>query len=96
MTIARHYKMEAAEDGGEELLHALTALAGAVKAIPGCVGVDLLQDMDTPHRFVFIEKWVSVDAHKAGGSLLPKEVLAPVMAALVGRPEGTYLRYLDA
>lgn len=93
MTIARHYRMDAAEGKAEALLSALTALAAALKAIPGFEGADLLRDVDQPNRFVFIEKWTSVQAHKDGGALLPKEALAPLMAALAGRPEAAYLEY---
>lgn len=93
MTVARHYKMQASEEKADALLHGLTALAEAVKAIPGCVGVDILQDLDEPNRFVFIEKWVSVDAHKEGGSMVPQDVMGRVMVALTGRPEAAYLQY---
>jgi quinol monooxygenase YgiN len=93
MTIARLYRMTAGEGQAGALLQALTALAAAVGAIPDCEGAEILQDRDQPERFVFIEKWASVAAHKAGGALLPKEAMAPVMAALAGRPEGSYLDY---
>lgn len=94
MTIARHYTMETDEDKMDALLCALTALAELVEAIPGCEGVDLLQDIDAPNRIVFIEKWKSVDAHKQGGSKIPKEIMSAVMSALVGRPAAAYLQYL--
>lgn len=94
MTVARHYRMDAAEGKAEALLSALTVLAGALETLPGFLGADLLRDLDRPDRFIFIEKWSSVEAHKAGGSLLPKETLTPVMNALADRPEGAYLNYL--
>lgn len=94
MTIARHYVMHAAEGKAAELPSAFTALVGALVGIPGFEGADLLRDVDEPARFIFIEKWSSVEAHKEGGSLLPKEAIAPLMASLAGRPEGAYLTYL--
>ena len=94
MTVARHYKMVAAEGKAEALLAALGALAGALKPIPGYVGADLMRDVDQPNRFVFIEKWTSIEAHKAGGPLLPKDVLGGLMATLADKPDGAYLDYL--
>ena len=94
MTVARHYVMQAAEGKATALLSALTQLVGALVNIPGFEGADLLRDVDEPDHFIFIEKWSSVEAHKAGGSLLPKEALVPLMASLAGRPEGAYLNYL--
>ncbi|MES2042238.1 MAG: antibiotic biosynthesis monooxygenase [Pseudomonadota bacterium] len=93
MTIARLYRMTAGDGQADALLRALTALAETVGVIPDCEGTEILQDRDQPELFLFIEKWVSVEAHKAGGALLPKEAMAPVMAALAGRPEGSYLDY---
>ena len=93
MTVARHYVMTAAVGQEEALGDALRVLAAAVRPIEGCEGCELLQDVDQPARFIFIEKWASVEAHKAGGALLPKETFKPVMAALAGPPEGAYLDY---
>jgi quinol monooxygenase YgiN len=93
MTIARLYRMTAGEGQADALLQALTALADTVGAIPECAGVEILQDSDQPDRFTFIEKWTSVEAHKTSAALLPTEAMAPVMAALAGRPEGSYLDY---
>lgn len=94
MTIARAYKMIAAEGKGDALLAALEGLADALKDIAGFQGADLMRDVEKPEHFMFIEKWASVQAHKDGGPSLPKEALAPVMGALAGAPDGAYLEYV--
>ncbi|RJF90887.1 putative quinol monooxygenase [Sphingomonas cavernae] len=94
MTVARHYVMHAAEGKDAVLETALRQLADAVRGIPGSEGVELLRDVGNERRFVFIERWETVDAHKAAGEHLPKDALAPVMGALDGPPEGAYLDYL--
>ncbi len=94
MTIARHYVMHAAEGRDAQLETALTVLADAVRALPGSEGVELMRDLGNERRFVFIEKWVSVEAHKGAAALLPKEAFAPIAATLDGPPEGSYLDYL--
>lgn len=94
MTIARHYSMQAAEGQADALAAALAALADTVRGLPGSLGVELLQNRTAPTRFIFIEKWGSVEAHAAAGALLPKAIMAPVMAALGEPPAGAYLDYL--
>ena len=91
MTILRHYLMTAIENHGDDLHTALAALAAKVSPLPGSEGVELLRDMKDTDTFVFIERWVSVEAHKAAGNALGKDAFAPVMALLVRPPEGRYL-----
>ncbi len=94
MGVARHYVMIAKQGGSAQLETALSGLADKVRGIPGSEGVELMRDIGDAHRFIFIEKWASVDAHKAGRDHLDADALAPVMAALDGPPEGAYLDYL--
>lgn len=96
MTIARQYVMQAAEGQADALAAALAALADSVRGLPGSLGVELLQDRADVSRFVFIEKWESVEAHVGAGDLLPKTMMAPVMAALGAPPAGACLDYLKA
>lgn len=94
MTIARHYVMTAREGQDAVLETALRALADVVRTVPGSTGVELLRDLGNARRFIFIEKWESVEAHAQGGAHIPKESLAPLMAALDGPPDGAYFDYL--
>jgi len=94
MTIARHYILLATQGRDDALSEALADLGGKVRRLKGCEGVELMRDIDTPGRFVFIERWASVKAHRAGGRVLGKEAFAPVSACLIGPPEGCYLKLL--
>lgn len=94
MTVARLYRMTAAEGRADALAAALQDAARLVAAVPGSEGVEVLRDVEAPGSFVFIEKWVSVDAHKAAPGHLPKGGLDAVMAAMAGPPDGAYLDYL--
>lgn len=91
MSVARHYVMIAAEGKAEALAMALTALAAKVRPVAGCEGVELMEDSRTPGYFVFIERWASIEAHKAGGQQLGREALAEVMAVIAEPPQGRYL-----
>ncbi|KKW92523.1 MULTISPECIES: putative quinol monooxygenase [Sphingobium] len=94
MTVARHYIMHAKEGMDATLETALRAIADAVRPLPGCEGVEMLRDLGNERRFVLIERWADVDAHKAAGAMLDKGLIAPMMAALDGPPDGAYLDYL--
>ena len=87
----RFYRMTARDGEGSSLRGALEALSAKVRPIEGCAGTELLEDADKPGQFVFLERWASADAHKAGGKLLGKEAFAPMMAVLAGPPEACSL-----
>jgi quinol monooxygenase YgiN len=94
MTVARLYIMHAKEGHDGALEAALSYLASGVRTVKGCEGVELLRDTGNEHRFVFIEKWESEEAHGSSFGSLPEGVMAPVMAALDGPPDGSYFDYL--
>lgn len=94
MPVARHYVMHAREGSATALESALRELATAVRQLPGCEGVEMLRDVGNERRFIFIERWADVDAHKAAGPMLDKRLFEPMMAALEGPPEGSYMDYL--
>ena len=68
---------------------ALTSLTHKVRSLPGCAGVELQKDLADSSRFTFIERWVSLDAQKAGGALLGRDAFAAVMAAMATAPVKT-------
>lgn len=92
--IARQYIMLAKPGEAAALRAALVTLAANIQQMEGCLGIDLLRDAGQPERFVFIERWASIDAHQTGGKQLQKAVFARVMAALIGPPEAHYLESL--
>ena|ERR1700761_686725 len=94
MAIARVYQMTAAEGKDQMLLEALTALERLVRPLEGCLGVDLLRDVKHTNKFLFIEKWHSVEAHKAAAPLLPKPSFAAVMQAIAEPPASSYQDYV--
>ncbi len=94
MTVARIYIMHAADGHDATLETGLTALADAVRQAPGSEGVELLRDLGNEKRFIFIEKWVSEEAHGAAFEALDKSLLGPVQASVDGPPDGSYYDYL--
>jgi quinol monooxygenase YgiN len=97
MTIARFYVMEAGDGRDAALEAALTTLADKIRVLPGSAGIDLLHDGNNASRFIFIEKWVSSQAHQNAKGSVDKETLGAVSAACGKPPEsfdGAYFDYL--
>jgi quinol monooxygenase YgiN len=91
MAYLKHYIMIAKAGQEMALAEALDALKAKVRPLDGCEDVLFLRDLDRPERFVFLERWSSAEAHKAGGAALGKGALAPVMAALGEPPQAMSL-----
>jgi len=94
MTVARVYRMTAAEGKADALAKALGDVVATIRSVSGSEGVELLQDADQPHQFLFIEKWTSVEAHQAAFSQMPAGTLDEVSAAMAGPPDGAYFNSL--
>jgi quinol monooxygenase YgiN len=92
MTVARIYIIRATDSAAMEA--GLEALADAVRKMPGSEGVEVLRDLGSEKRFIFVEKWESEQAHAAGLDALDKSLLGPVGAASDGPPDGSYYDYL--
>jgi len=91
MAYLKHYIMVAKAGQETALAEALDALKIKVQPLEGCQDVLLLRDLDRPERFVFLERWSSAEAHKAGGAVLGKGALGAVMAALGEPPQAMSL-----
>ena len=95
MTIARHYHMTAKEHAAGELAIALKALASVLQQLPGFENAQLMQDMNAPGRFAFIETWASAQAHADSGRLLPKDAFSQVLALLGEKPQVSTYEVID-
>jgi heme oxygenase (mycobilin-producing) len=91
----KYYSMIAREGQGAALHAALDALAEKIRLIAGCDGTELLEDAAKPGRFVFLERWTSVEAHMEGSQQLGKEAFAPLMAVVAQPPESASLTPLS-
>ena len=87
MTILKHYRLLASATDSPALLAALEELAAKVAVVPGAIRVDLYRDATDPNRFSMIERWESIEAHKASSAVLGKDAFKVVMGMLSGSPE---------
>jgi quinol monooxygenase YgiN len=91
MALLRYYVMTAIEGRQEELRAELIALATKIRPCDGSEGVELYRDLDAPACFVFVERWRSMEDHKAAGKALGRDAFQHVIAVLSQPPEGRYL-----
>jgi heme oxygenase (mycobilin-producing) len=90
MAVTRIYRFDAAEGEAARLADTLRALAANTRGLEGCQGVELYADSDDAKRVVMIERWDSVDAHKAGAATRVDHVVTDIVALLAGNPDGAY------
>jgi quinol monooxygenase YgiN len=66
----------------------------AVRSSSGCESCLMLQSEDDPTRFIGIEVWTSVEAHRAAIKNIPPENIREYMTLVAGPPTGGYYRTL--
>ena len=79
-----------ASEGNAEALLPLLRLGRALSGeAEGCEAFDLFRRVDDPHKFMFIERWTSIEAHHANmtQNIVASGHLAEMMPLLVGPPD---------
>jgi quinol monooxygenase YgiN len=71
----------------------LTAVvAPAIRASAGSESYQVLQSQDDPTRFIGIEVWESIDAHRASVKNIPPQSIDEFRKLVAGPPSGGYYR----
>jgi quinol monooxygenase YgiN len=80
---------QASDGNGELLLPLLREGRDISKNAEGCEVFDLFRRQDDPHKFMFIERWTSIDAHHANmaENIVASGHLAKMLPLLVGPPD---------
>jgi len=82
---------QAKPDTIDELLHLLSSVVvPAVNSSPGCESCRFYQSEDDPTRFLGIEIWTSVEAHRAAIKNIPADAITGYMKLVAGSPGGCY------
>jgi quinol monooxygenase YgiN len=94
MSVARVYRIKAAPGKEQALAEAVEGVGHVVRGAEGCEGTFLMQDAENAGDFLFIEKWQTIDHHQKALESLPPGTLDPVVAAVAGPPEGSYMNWV--
>lgn len=82
-----------ARAGVEEALHsALLQTIPVIANLKGCRHVRLLSCLDDPARYIILEEWDSIEAHKKAAQAIPGDMIAKVLPLLDGTPTGAFYR----
>lgn len=92
--IMQFVRMEAAPGKVDALLDLLQPGREFPRTVNGCEAFDIFQSQDDPHQILLIERWISVEAHKAAfeKNVVATGLLDRLVILLTGPPQmGYYL-----
>jgi quinol monooxygenase YgiN len=80
---------QASDGNSERLLPLLREGRDLSRRADGCELFDVFQRRDDPHRFMFFERWTSIEAHHANmaQNIVASGHLAKLLPLLVGPPD---------
>ena len=90
MTITRINEFKAQAGKDDALRDFLSSVVSTIEASLGCRACQLLQSHDDPTRFVVVEVWDSIEAHRASVKNIPRGAIENVMKLLDDPPGGEY------
>ena len=92
MNIIRINEFHAAAGQSDAALASLRQIVPAIEASPGCQSCELLQGLDKPARVVLVERWDSVEAHKAALRAGQPQAFEQLGKLLDRPPTGAYFK----
>ena len=90
MSVTRLNEFLAKEDHSDELYQLLLTIVPVISAAKGCLGCQLLKNLDDPRKFVIIEQWQSRQAHQLAVKEIPAEKFQAAIALFDSPPKGSY------
>ncbi len=90
--VIRINEFRAKADKAEALKAFLTGIIPMMLEIEGCQSSQLLESHHDSLRFVVLETWDSIQAHKASVAAIPPDAFAEVTPLLDGMPKGEYFK----
>ena len=80
------YDLRARTDAIPILKTALKALDTAMAVVPGYGGSEVLRQHGDENRIVVLERWTSIEAHDAGSSAVPADIMRTMRESLAEKP----------
>ena len=68
----------------------MSVVRPGVQSSEGCQSYQVFQSQDDPTRFIGIEVWASVEAHRAAVKNIPPESINEFMQLVTAPPSGGY------
>lgn len=94
MSITRINEFRARAGKTDELREFLVSILPGISSSDGCQSCELLQSYEDPVRYLVVEVWESIEAHRASVTGIPPDSLTRATALLDGSPRGEYFHTL--
>ncbi|RTR27683.1 putative quinol monooxygenase [Shewanella atlantica] len=88
--IVRIGEFQAAEGQGDALHQFLISLTAYITGSKGCISYEVLSRQDEPMQFAVIERWVSIEDHRASVEHFPQDEMQAAMSLFAAAPTGRY------
>jgi quinol monooxygenase YgiN len=84
---------QASDGNAESLLPLLREGRDLSRKADGCEAFDLFRRQDDPDKFMFMERWTSIDAHHANMAvnIVASGHLAKILPLLIGPPDNSVI-----
>lgn len=92
MTITRINGFHTKPGKGDELRDLLQTFVQRMEGLPDCEQYQVLQAVEDPDHIVVLERWRSVEAHRAAAQQTPVHAYERTMQLLASPPEGAYFQ----
>lgn len=90
MSVTRVNEFQAAQGSADDLYQFLQSLVPYISSSQGCLSCEVLRKVDELDRFVVLEKWESIDAHKVSVENFPQAEMQAAMKLIAAPPSGAY------
>ena len=97
MSVVVVINLQALPGCATELRALLTQGRDISRAADGCESFELYQRDDDEHKFMFLERWASIDAHheNMANNIVASGHLARIIPLIVGPPDNGVIRLVD-
>lgn len=86
------YNFDAVQGKADALLEVIEKARDFALTVAGCEAFDVYQGQEDPHKFVMIERWASIETHRAHfeKNVKGSGTFDTVLALMAAPPQGTY------
>lgn len=95
MSVKRIGEVQAAAGRVDELRNFMLSIIPMILSSEGCLFCELLQNQEDASKFMMIEVWESIEAHRASIKNIPIGKLDEIRSLLAVPPSGHYYEVIE-
>jgi len=90
MEFTRINEFYSAPEKNDELFSFLKSLIPYITNSEGCISCEVLRSTESSDKFIVLEKWSSIEAHKKSIALFPKSEMQAAIELFGAPPKGAH------